>query len=91
MDTRIVETMERNRLLPLEAMGLEYKKNWMQYGQLQRYISSLIKESVMDRPLTALEKIFLQEHRPIHTLSRVYKYCISENKEHEVPYIKNRS
>lgn len=60
-DTRIVETMVGNRILPLEAMGEEHKKEWMQHGLLQRYISSLIKEAVIDRPLTALEKILIQE------------------------------
>lgn len=60
----------------------------MQYEQLQQFISSLIKESILDRPLTELEKIFLQEHRPAHTLSNVYKYLISENKEQEIFYIK---
>lgn len=87
-DTRIVEMMEGNRILPLEAMGVEYKKEWMQYGLLQRYISSLIKESEMDRPLTTLEKVFIQEHRPLHVLSKIYKYLNSENKIQELPYIK---
>lgn len=45
-------------------------------------------ESTLDRSLTELEKIFLQEHRPMHTLSYVCKYLISENKEQEILYIK---
>lgn len=73
-DTRIAETMEGNRLLPLETLGIEHKNKWMQYGLLQRYITSLTKESVIDRPLTNLEKIFLQEPRPTHVLSKIYKY-----------------
>lgn len=34
-DTRIVETMEGNGLIPIEALGMEYRANWMQYRQLQ--------------------------------------------------------
>lgn len=60
-DTRIVETMEGNRLPPLEALGIECKTNWMQYRQRQQYIFSLKKEDVIDRPLTELEKMLLQE------------------------------
>lgn len=87
-DTRIVETMVGNRIFPIEALGEEYKKEWMQHGLLQRYISSLIKEAVIDRPLTDLEKILIQEHRPLHALSKVYKYLNTENKTQVIPYIK---
>lgn len=78
-DTRIIETMEENKLLPLEKLGVEHKNKWMQYGLFQRYIESLTKESIIDRPLTNLEKFFLQELRPTHALSKIYKYLISEN------------
>lgn len=87
-DTRIVEIMEENKLPPLEALGTEYRKKWFQHGQLQQYISSLTKESIMNRPLLGLEKILLQKHRPTHILSVVYKYLISENKEEGLQYIK---
>lgn len=86
-DTRIIETMEGNRLLPIEVLGMEYKTSWMQYRQLQEYILSLVKETVMDRPLTELEKLLLQEQKPTHILCKVYRYLISNNKE-EINYIK---
>lgn len=70
-DIRIVETMKGNRLLPLDALGMENKMKWMQYWQLQKYILFLTKEALLDRPLTELEKLFLQENKPTHTLSNV--------------------
>lgn len=33
-DTWIVETMEGNRHLPIEALGMEYRTYWMQYRQI---------------------------------------------------------
>lgn len=80
--------MEGNRLLPIEALGMEYKTNWMQYRKLQKYILSLAKETVLDRPLTELEKLLLQEQKTTHTLSKIYRFLISNNKEHEATYIK---
>lgn len=38
-DIRMVQSIERNRLPPLEALGMEHKMNWMQYWQLQKYFS----------------------------------------------------
>lgn len=77
-DTRIIETMEGNRLLPVEVLG----------RQLQEYILSLVKVTIMDRPLTELEKLLLKEQKPTRTLSKIYRYLISNIKEEEINYIK---
>lgn len=37
-----------------------------------------------------MEILFLQEQKPTHTLSNIYKYLISNNKEQEISYIKRR-
>lgn len=87
-DTRIIETMVGNNVLPLGMMGEDHKNEWMQHGLLQRYVSSLVKETAMDRPLTALEKIFTQEERPVHVLSKVYKILNDESQDQVISYIK---
>lgn len=60
----------------------------MQHGLLQRYITSLIKETEIDRPLTPLEKILVQKDRPQHALSKVYKILNMEGQNQDIPYIK---
>lgn len=47
-----------------------------------------MKEGILDRLLTVLEILFLQEQKPTHILSKVYKYLISNNKEQEISYRK---
>lgn len=48
----------------------------------------LVKEAVLDRPFTDLEKLLLQKQNPLHTLSRIYRYLISNNKILELTYVK---
>lgn len=47
-----------------------------------------MKEAILDRPLTDLEKLLLQEQKPSHILFRICRYLISNNKIHELTYIK---
>lgn len=87
-DTRVIETLVGNKVLPLESMGEEHRKEWLQYGSFQKYVLSLLKEAEITRPLTALEEIFIQAERPSHVLSKVYKILIEDGQKLELPYIK---
>lgn len=87
-DIRVVQIMKENGPPSIEDLGMEHKRKWMQCLQLQKFIISLMKGGKLDRSPTILERLFLQEQKPTHTLSNVYKYLMSENKDQEIGYIK---
>lgn len=59
----------------------------MQHQQLQTYIQSLTQNSSLDRPLTEFEQLILQEQKPTHVLSTIYKYLLPKNVDEELTYL----
>lgn len=76
-NTRLVQTLKEGKLQKLYEIGPERNNKWIQYYQLKIYMKSLTQsQSRMNRPLTKFEQLLIEERKPSHKLSKIYKLLL---------------